>query len=195
MPRRPCEASWCLAAKLTPHCRAAIFDSPLPSPKLPLRMPPPPQERAIFQNCPRGEGNCAAAERQKLSRDNFCLATLRCLSGPSGWFSRSHSRMAFSRQLAKSKRRQLADCVRIRATASTEASLAVHYKACALLSASTKPGRQKKTYISAGRRRIPKFPWEKRRRLFREAGKPGTGKSCFHNRALFKAIFEALKCL
>ena len=31
-----------------------------------------------------GEGNCAAIERQKLSRNNFCLAASRCLSGPSG---------------------------------------------------------------------------------------------------------------
>ena len=46
----------------------------------------PPQERAFlfFQNCPRGEGNCAAVERQKLSRGNFCVAASRCLSRPSG---------------------------------------------------------------------------------------------------------------
>ena len=52
-------------------------------PKLPL-----PHNRGhffLFQNCPRGEGNCAAIERQKLSRGNFCLAASRCLSGPSGW--------------------------------------------------------------------------------------------------------------
>ena len=39
---------------------------------------------SLLQNCPRGEGNCAAIERQKLSRGNFCLAASRCLSGPSG---------------------------------------------------------------------------------------------------------------
>ena len=46
----------------------------------------PPQERQffLFQNNPRGEGNCAATEQQKLSRGNFCLAASRCLSGPSG---------------------------------------------------------------------------------------------------------------
>ena len=38
----------------------------------------------MFQNCPRGEGNCAAAERQKLSRGKFCLAASRCLSDPLG---------------------------------------------------------------------------------------------------------------
>ena len=76
--------------KLTPHCLAAIFDSQLPSLKLPLKMPPKlplPLNRGhflLFQNCPRGEGNCAAIERQKLSRGNFCLAASRCLSGPSG---------------------------------------------------------------------------------------------------------------
>ena len=76
--------------KLTPHCLAAIFDSQLPSPKLSLNMPPKlplPHNRGhffLFQNCPRGEGNCAAIERQKLSRGNFCLAASRCLSRPSG---------------------------------------------------------------------------------------------------------------
>ena len=74
--------------KLTPHCLAAIFDSQLPSPKLSLQMPPKlplPHNRGhffLFQNCPRGEGNCAAIERQKLSRGNFCLAASRCLCGP-----------------------------------------------------------------------------------------------------------------
>ena len=79
--------------KLTPHCLAAIFDSQLPLPKLSLKMPPKlplPHNRGhffLFQNCPRGEGNCAAIERQKLSRGNFCLAASRCLSGPSGYCS------------------------------------------------------------------------------------------------------------
>ena len=42
--------------KLSPHCLAAIFDSQLPSPKLPLKMPnasqtvSPPQERAFFSS-------------------------------------------------------------------------------------------------------------------------------------------------
>ena len=76
--------------KLTPRCLAAIFDSQLPSPKLSLNMPPKlplPHKRGhffFFQNCPPGEGNCAAIERQKLSRGNFCLAASRCLSRPSG---------------------------------------------------------------------------------------------------------------
>ena len=76
--------------KLTPHCLAAIFDSQLPSSKLPFKIPPKlplPHKRGLFfffQNCPRGEGNCAAIERQRLSRDNFCLAASRCLSRPSG---------------------------------------------------------------------------------------------------------------
>ena len=61
-----------------------------PRPKLSPNMPPKlplPHNRGhffLFQNCPRGEGNCAAVERQKLSRGNFCLAASRCLSGPSG---------------------------------------------------------------------------------------------------------------
>ena len=52
--------------KLTPHCLAAIFDSQLPSPKLSLKMLPKlplPHNRGhffLFQNCPRGEGDCAA---------------------------------------------------------------------------------------------------------------------------------------
>ena len=77
--------------KLPPHCLAAIFDSQLPSSKLSGKMPPKlplPHTRGhffLFQNCPRGEGNCAAIERQKLSRGNFCLAASRCLSGPSGY--------------------------------------------------------------------------------------------------------------
>ena len=77
--------------KLPPHCLAAIFDSQLPSSKLSRKMPPKlplPHTRGhffLFQNCPRGEGNCAAIERQKLSRGNFCLAASRCLSGPSGY--------------------------------------------------------------------------------------------------------------
>ena len=74
--------------KLTPHCLAPIFDSQLPSPKLSLKMPPKlplPHNRGhffLFQNCPRGEGICAAIERQKLSRGNFCLAASRCLFWP-----------------------------------------------------------------------------------------------------------------
>ena len=69
--RRPCEASSCLAGqKLTPHCLAAIFDSHLPSPKLPLKMPPKlplPHKRAFFffQNCPCGEGNCGRAPKYR----------------------------------------------------------------------------------------------------------------------------------
>ena len=76
--------------KLTPYCLAAVFDSQLPSPKLSLKVPPKlplPHKKGHFllsQNCPRGEGNCAAIERQKLSRGNFCLAASKCLAGPSG---------------------------------------------------------------------------------------------------------------
>ena len=81
------DASW---QKLTPRCLAAIIDSQLPSPKLSLKMPPKlplPHKRGLFssfKNCPRGEGNCAAIERQKLSRGNFCLGASRCLSRPTG---------------------------------------------------------------------------------------------------------------
>ena len=51
-------------------------------PKLPL--PHNGEHFFLFQNCPRDEGNCAATERQKLSRGNFCPAASICLSGPSG---------------------------------------------------------------------------------------------------------------
>ena len=90
LPRGPCEASWCLAAKIDSPLFAAFFDSQLPSPKLSLKMPPTlalHHKRGlfvVFQIFPRGEGNCAAIERQKLSRGNFCLAASRCLSRPSG---------------------------------------------------------------------------------------------------------------
>ena len=51
-------------------------------PKLPL-----PHKRGlffIFQNCPRGEGNCETTERQKLSRGNLCLAASNPLRGHPG---------------------------------------------------------------------------------------------------------------
>ena len=73
------------------YCLAAIFDSQLTSPKLSFKMPPKlplPHKRGHFflcQNWPHGEGNCAAIERQKLSRGKCCLAASRCLSGPSGF--------------------------------------------------------------------------------------------------------------
>ena len=76
--------------KLTPHCLATIFDSQLPSPKLSPKMPPKlslAHKRGhffLFQNYPRGEGNCETIERQKLSRSYFCPATSRCLFGPLG---------------------------------------------------------------------------------------------------------------
>ena len=63
--------------KLSPHCLETIFDSQLPSPKSSPKMPPKlslPHRRGhffLFQNYPRGEGNCEAIERQKLSRGNF----------------------------------------------------------------------------------------------------------------------------
>ena len=38
----------------------------------------------LFQNYPRGEGNCETSERQKLSRGNFCPGTSRCLAEPTG---------------------------------------------------------------------------------------------------------------
>ena len=75
--REPCETSQCPAAKV---------DSPLShemSPKLPLS--PTREVRfsfSLFQKCLRGEGNCAATA--ELSRGNFSLAALRCLSRPSG---------------------------------------------------------------------------------------------------------------
>ena len=64
--------------KLSPHCLETMFDSQLPSPKSSPKMPPKlslPHRRwhfFFFQNYPRGEGNCKAIERQKLSRGNFC---------------------------------------------------------------------------------------------------------------------------
>ena len=76
--------------KLTPHCLATIFDAQLPSPKLSPKMPPKlslAHKRGhffLFQNCPRGEGNCETIERQKVSRGNFCPATSRCLFWPTG---------------------------------------------------------------------------------------------------------------
>ena len=69
LPRGPCEASWCLAAKIDlPLSRGnfwlaialAQIDSKMP-PKLPL-----PHKRGLFfffQNCPRGEGKCETSER------------------------------------------------------------------------------------------------------------------------------------
>ena len=73
--------------KLTPHCLATIFDSQLPSPKLSPNMPPKLSlaHFFLFQNYPRGEGNCETIERQKLSRGNFCPATSRCLFWPTGY--------------------------------------------------------------------------------------------------------------
>ena len=102
--RCPSTVSWCLAAKIDSPLSRGNFHSQLPSPKLSLKMPPKlplPHNRGhffLFQNCPPGEGNCAANERQKLSRGNFCLATSRCLSGPSGYSSggvRARSRVWF----------------------------------------------------------------------------------------------------
>ena len=90
-PRGPCETDWGVSRqKLTPHCLEAIFDSQLPSPKLSPKMPPKlslPHKRGLFilfQNEPRGEGNCETSERQKLSRGNFCPATSVCLFWPTG---------------------------------------------------------------------------------------------------------------
>ena len=79
-----------LALKIdSPLCLAAIFDSQLPSPELSPPKLPLPHKRGfflLFKNCPCGEGNCAAAERLKLSCGKFCLAaSTRGLSGPSGW--------------------------------------------------------------------------------------------------------------
>ena len=82
IPRGPCETPINVSRqKLTPHCLATIFDSQLPLPKVSPKMPPKlslAQWRKrghffLFQNCPRGEGNCETIERQKLSRGNFLL--------------------------------------------------------------------------------------------------------------------------
>ena len=40
-----------------------------------LSLPPKREPFFLFQNYPRSEGNCETAERQKLSRGNFCPAT------------------------------------------------------------------------------------------------------------------------
>ena len=80
LPREPCETSRCLAAKLSPHCLGTTFDSQLPSPKFPPKMPPKvslAHKRGLlclFQNYPRGEGTCEPLEtkiasRKFLSRD------------------------------------------------------------------------------------------------------------------------------
>ena len=64
--------------KLSPQCLETIFDLQLPSPKLSPKLPPKlslPHYRGflfLFQNYPRGEGNCETTERQNLSRGNFC---------------------------------------------------------------------------------------------------------------------------
>ena len=76
--------------KLTPHCLAAIFDSQLPSPKLSLKMPPKlplPHKRGhffLFQNCPRGEGNCTAIERQNCLAAIFASRHQDASPGPLG---------------------------------------------------------------------------------------------------------------
>ena len=67
-----------------PHCLATIFDSHLPSPKLSPKVPPKlslTHKRGpffLFQNYPRGEGNCETIERQKLPRGGFCPAASGC---------------------------------------------------------------------------------------------------------------------
>ena len=88
-PRGPCETSRCLAAKIdSPLSRSNFWLSIALATKLSLKMPPKlPLSRSrghffLFQNCPRGEGNCTAIERRELSRGNFCLTASRCLSGP-----------------------------------------------------------------------------------------------------------------
>ena len=61
-----------------------------PCPNCLLNVPPnclSPAREGIFspfRKNPSGKGKCAATERQKLSRGNFCLAALRWLSGSSG---------------------------------------------------------------------------------------------------------------
>ena len=78
--------------KLSPQCLETILDSQLSSPKLSPKMPPKlslTHKRGhfvLFQNYPRGEGNCETIERQKLSRGNFCpgVPDFRGFANPEG---------------------------------------------------------------------------------------------------------------
>ena len=76
--------------KLTPHCLATIFDSQLPLPKLSPKMPPKLSlahkkgHFFLFQNYPRGEGNCETIERQKLSHGKFAPRHQGVSFGPLG---------------------------------------------------------------------------------------------------------------
>ena len=59
---------------------------PTLSPKMPPKLSLPHKRGLfiLFQNWPRGEGNCETSERQKLSRGNLCPATSICLFWPTG---------------------------------------------------------------------------------------------------------------
>ena len=66
--------------KLTPRCLTAIFDWQLPSPKLPLKMPPElplPRKRGLFYPLSKLPG-CAALEQQKLPSDASLDPRLPC---------------------------------------------------------------------------------------------------------------------
>ena len=69
--------------KLTPYCLATMFDSQLPSPKLSPKMPPKLSlahkrgHKFLFQNYPRGEGNCETIERPKIVSRQFLPSDIK----------------------------------------------------------------------------------------------------------------------
>ena len=89
-PEGPARHLNALRQKLTPNCRVTTFDAQLSSPESSLRCPPPkiashPQERELFSAFKMAPAVRAIA--RQLSGKS-CLAALRCLSGPSGYFFR-----------------------------------------------------------------------------------------------------------
>ena len=102
LPRGPCETPWCLAAKIDSplsrdnfwlaitlaHCLLKCLQNCLAHKR---------GDFLLFQNDPRGEGNCETTERLKLSRGNFCPATSICLFWPTGSSYNPIRNMAVSR--------------------------------------------------------------------------------------------------
>ena len=81
LPGGPCETSKCVAVKTGSPLSRGNFWLVI---TLLLKCPPNCLSHkrglfVLFQNCPRGQGTCAAIDRQKLSRVNVCLAALRSL--------------------------------------------------------------------------------------------------------------------
>ena len=92
LPRGPCETDRCLAAKIdSPLSRGNFLTRDYPRPNCLLKCLPnclsPTREGffILFQNYPRGEGNCETSERQKLSRGIFFAPRHQSVSsGPLG---------------------------------------------------------------------------------------------------------------